>query len=337
MRTTTTSSSGGGLPGGEVSGLRGWDEVLTEAVAVLTEAARLRRPVREENPRGEWVASVSRTEPVDWAQFVTLALAGAVANVGSVEKALQARPGSWECERVREVLRSTVGEDPATLLGYRTEPVRVVLRPGEFLADLGYDIVYEESQRVLTQQRHRHVWRYELREAGVWGALDPGAPGYAEPAADWARPGDTLSVPRSGPDQAEWDRLGELRDRLQDLRFEGDPAAYGEALRAAVPAQAAHLFRGQRIETVVETVVEVDRRGWVVDYDGGYPTPERRLVDAVRRVTPLPWSGLTPTDYPLDPQQLLEVERSAGRLPHQRLPPPFPDSRQAPTTAGSGV
>lgn len=106
-------------------------------------------------------------------------------------------------------------------------------------------------------------------------------------------PGNTLSVPRSAPDQAEWDRLGQLRDRLQDLRFDGDPAAYGAALRAAVPAQAAHLFRGQRIETVVETVVEVNRRGWVIDYDGGYPTPERRLVDAVRQATPLPWSGLT--------------------------------------------
>lgn len=38
---------------------------------------------------------------VDWAEFVTLAVAGAVANVGSVEKALQGRPGSWEADSER--------------------------------------------------------------------------------------------------------------------------------------------------------------------------------------------------------------------------------------------
>ena len=34
--------------------------------------------------------------PIDWAAFVTLALAGAAANIGSVYRILAGRPGSWE-------------------------------------------------------------------------------------------------------------------------------------------------------------------------------------------------------------------------------------------------
>src|SRR5262245_33015754 len=44
------------------------------------------------------------------------AVAGAAANVGSVDRALEGRPGSWEAGAVRSLLLSTVGEDPAELL-----------------------------------------------------------------------------------------------------------------------------------------------------------------------------------------------------------------------------
>jgi hypothetical protein len=49
--------------------------------------------------------------PIDWAEFVTLALAGAAANIGGNEQILACRPGSWEAERVRQTLQSTVGVD----------------------------------------------------------------------------------------------------------------------------------------------------------------------------------------------------------------------------------
>ena len=63
------------------SDARSWDEVLAEAVKVLTEAARLRRPVLEQAASAGWEAHPTRTEPADWAEFVTLAVAGAAAEI----------------------------------------------------------------------------------------------------------------------------------------------------------------------------------------------------------------------------------------------------------------
>jgi len=60
--------------------------------------------------------------PIDWAEFVTLALAGAAANVGSTAKILSGRPGSWEADRLRETPASTVGADDEDLCG--TVPTR---------------------------------------------------------------------------------------------------------------------------------------------------------------------------------------------------------------------
>lgn len=89
---------------------RTWDDVMSDAIRALTEAARLRRPPLEAVTDGDGQATVTHAGAVDWAEFVTLAVAGAVANVGSVEKALQGRPGSWEADSVRTMLASTVGE-----------------------------------------------------------------------------------------------------------------------------------------------------------------------------------------------------------------------------------
>ncbi len=45
--------------------------------------------------------------------------------------------------------------------------------------------------------------------------------------------------------------------------------------------------------------------------------PAEVLIDAARHMTRLPWSGLRPVDYPLG--GIVDLERAAGRLPHQRL------------------
>ena len=97
---------------------RGRDEVLADAIRVLTEAARLRRPVLQQTGDGEWEPHPFRTEPADWAEFVTLALAGAAANVGSVDRALEGRPGSWEASLVRQLLAGTLGEGDEHLDAY---------------------------------------------------------------------------------------------------------------------------------------------------------------------------------------------------------------------------
>lgn len=80
---------------------RTYEQLLAAAVEVLTAAAR---------------------RPGDWAEFVTLALAGAAANVGGVETALAGRPGSWEADGVRNLLYATVGHDEHDLQRHRTEP-----------------------------------------------------------------------------------------------------------------------------------------------------------------------------------------------------------------------
>jgi hypothetical protein len=62
--------------------------------------------------------------PIDRAEFVSLALAGAAANAGVIKQILAGRPGSWEAERVRQTLQSTVADDQ-DLLRHRTDPVVV--------------------------------------------------------------------------------------------------------------------------------------------------------------------------------------------------------------------
>lgn len=59
---------------------------LADAVCVFTATARLRGSV-------SGGVGDEHAEPVDWAEFVTLALAGAAANIGHIEAVLAGRPG----------------------------------------------------------------------------------------------------------------------------------------------------------------------------------------------------------------------------------------------------
>ena len=133
------------------------EQVLADAVRVLTEAARLTRPVLERATAGadgdqpEWVDS-GRREQADWAEFVTLALAGAAANVGGLEAALAGRSGSWEAEGVRNLLTSTVGHDEAVLLEHRTEPVVVEVYVDEILSDQDAWKAYDDATQELNRR-----------------------------------------------------------------------------------------------------------------------------------------------------------------------------------------
>ena len=292
---------------------RTWDDVMSDAIRALTEAARLRRPPLEAVTDGDGQATVTHAGAVDWAEFVTLAVAGAVANVGSVEKALQGRPGSWEADSVRTMLASTVGEDPAELLRHRTEPLRVVLDPAEMLLDLSYGPVYQESHRILAEQMKRHVWSYQLNEDRTWAALEHDAPPHDRAPYEEYPAGTILHVPRSDADEAEYDRLCDLEGRLVDLEYDEDPRAYGEALLASAAARAAELLPGLDVEFRVDLDVRTPQ-----GLDEFYG-PEDELLELVQESTPLPWSGLTPRDYPSDAAALVALERDAQRLPHQRL------------------
>ncbi len=302
----------------------GWDEVLADAVRVLTEAARLRRPELRQSAGGRWEPHPTQTEPADWAEFITLAVAGAAANVGSVDRALEGRPGSWEADAVRSMLLSTVGGDPAGLLRHRTDPIRVVLRPAEILSDLGYGDLYDESREIIQASQDRHMWRYRLEEDRTWSPLDPGAPDWAgafdvpeSPAGNLAgtlRPGMVATVPRSAADEAAWDALADQEAALDDLQYEDDPRAYGEALTAAVLAEAGRMYPGIAVEITIDT----DERTRRDDSPYWGEVPEEALIDAVVNATPLPWSGIAPKDYPSG-QSIADAELTAGRLPHLRL------------------
>lgn len=209
-------------PGPATEHGRRYHDLLLQAVNVLTAAARL--SWTGTGPGGQFV-----TGRADWAEFVSLAVAGAAANIGGIEAILVGRPGSWEAAYVRNLLTSTVGDDEQYLLEHRTEPVVVTLFVDEILFDQGVWQSYEEARQEL-------VRRYE--------AIGLPTVGYAETVA---------RLDRITPEQ---DRQAEAIDRLEEAlerQRERDWAAYGEALKAHVEAAAA-----QASGLTVPVVVSVD-------------------------------------------------------------------------------
>jgi hypothetical protein len=168
-------------------------DVLADAVRVMTEAVKLRRPTMRPTGDGRWETDPDRTEPADWAEFVTLALAGATANAGGIDIALAGRPGSWEADGVRQLLYSTVGHDEEHLWEHRTEPLSITLYVEELLAEVcdihaQYDAAVTELERRreqaiadagLAYDVEDYAWTYRTDDAGEWTAQDPAAPAWS--------------------------------------------------------------------------------------------------------------------------------------------------------------
>lgn len=161
--------------------MRTYEQVLADAVGVLSEAARLQG---------------SASQRIDWAEFVTHALAGAAANIGGVEAVLAGRPGSWEADGVRHLITSTVGHGEQDLLAHRREPVLVEVLVSEILNDLG-----------------------------VWGQYDQASEALVKRAQ---------AVNPAAPDQGQ--QLDVIAEEEEQLELERDRtwAAYGEALTAHI-------------------------------------------------------------------------------------------------------
>ena len=171
----------------------GHRELLGRAVEVLTAAVRWERPTVRQNDQGKWEPDPDRTDRSDWAEFVSLALAGAAANAGGIEAALAGRPGSWEADGVRQLLQSTVDDDEAHLWEHRTEPLQLTLYVDELLTDVDYDLVrahedaatelqrrYEAAERADPEPDYeRYCWSYDRTEAGDFVARDPAAPAWS--------------------------------------------------------------------------------------------------------------------------------------------------------------
>jgi len=267
--STTPEPAAGTRPPWEAStAARTYEQALGDAVQVMTEAARLTRSRTDGDGRP--------TSPMDWAEFVTLALAGAAANIGGIEAVLAGRPGSWEADYVRNLLTSTVGHDGAQLLEHRTEPVVVDLYIDDIMADLRVWAAYDEANQQL-------IRRYDAIGIPSVTAV-PGDADYE--AAQAALPAATEGQERQA------DAIADLEERLEQLR-ERDWAEYGQTLKANVEA-AAQRREGLRVPAVV--TVDLDTFRSPDEAEGtDWDIAEQLRTEAIE-ATPLPGDGRPPLE-----------------------------------------
>ncbi|WP_088284753.1 hypothetical protein [Kineosporia sp. A_224] len=125
-----------------------WAQTHAQAVAVLTTACRLRFA------RTHSDGTTASSEPIDFADFLASVLAGVAANVGSMDRLVAGRPGSWEAGLVAQLVTGTVGEDEAWLYENRTEPVVVPLNVPALSWDLpGFPEVEDAVTHTLDRLR----------------------------------------------------------------------------------------------------------------------------------------------------------------------------------------
>lgn len=259
------------------SGSRPFEQVLADAVAVLTEAARLTWTGADGDGQSLTVTS-------DWAEFVTLALAGAAANVGGIEEALAGRPGSWEADHVRNLLTSTVGEDEQQLLDHRTEPVVVDVFVDEIMVDLGMWKAYDDAQQELTR-----------RYADCTTATTAESPGLPSPTVER---------------EQRLDELTELEEHLERQRLR-DWTDYGKALKTQIEAAAT-----RRQLSRVPVVVNVDVETFRVAPEPTGALQDQLLQEALMN-TPLPGTTLPPRTSP-DSPPLSPLSRLIAPAPASR-------------------
>ena len=178
-----------------------YDQFLSNAVKAFTAAARLHWTLRA--PDG----SVD-SGPCDWAEFVGLALAGATANIGSLEAILAGRPKSWEADGVRNLLTATVGYDEQLLIEHRAEPVVVNIIVDDIMLNLEVWQAYDEASAELQRRYDDLVGHSWTRGSG-------------------ALPEDLL--PFTAEQERQVDEMAALEHRLEQQRQQ-DWSAYGTAL-----------------------------------------------------------------------------------------------------------
>jgi hypothetical protein len=222
------------------------------AVEALTAAARLRHP-----DNGQ----------LDFAEFAAHVLASVAANVGGVDRLLAGRPGSWEADKVGDLLYSTVGHDEEYLLQHRSEPVVIHLNV--------HRLTYTRATRESDGTR---MW---ASETPCETELDEVWQRYAALSED-AYTDETFAAEEAGyaAIRAKW-----------SARY----AAYAEAFTDAIRAEAAAV-EGLNVPVRVEAVTEADEavddspsHPDDVDYDDpAYDPVAVRLWDAALAAVPVP-------------------------------------------------
>lgn len=236
------------------------EQLLADAAAILTAAAR----------QG------------DIGDFVAHALTAAAANIGSTDELL-ARPGSWESDLVRQLVVGTAGPDDEYLNQHRTEPVRVILDVTATLDDFGLGELYDEAEKELWDRRNALVMRPV--------PFDPNNPVHARAMAtpELFVGGEPEFSEYESQDEA--DRLDRLEERVEEQRH-ADLVAYGEAFQAQVISAASEM----NLTVPVEVEVSLDYITDAPAYEFG--TAEAELWQRAKAATPLPSSGIAPSDYP---------------------------------------
>lgn len=234
---------------------RTYQQVLGDAVRVLTEAARLTNQPGRQKPDGSWEPD-SHAEPlsIDWAAFVIDALAGACANIGGISAILAGRPGSWEAAAIGDTLTTAVGHDEWDLLRHRTEPVNVVVHPERILFDTDsstwfedYDAAEADLKRRENAMRPSYVYNYPGHELGehmrqhfsalgvhiVDGPPPPPATEELDTATAADRDPAAELTPAEQAAEDALDAIDTLRDRLVALH-RSEVAEYGERVATSV-------------------------------------------------------------------------------------------------------
>lgn len=160
------------------------EELWQRAVSDLTRAAKLTRP----GPAGP--------EPADFPEFVTTVLAAVAANVGSIPRTVEGRPGSWEANHVEHLLSAAVGWGVEDLMWHRTEPIELNLNVAELVEDTGCGPSYDAAMQRIpmpgrTEQRNGRImhgvgateaeWEtYERELDGLFGRYASAYEEYAQ-------------------------------------------------------------------------------------------------------------------------------------------------------------
>lgn len=244
---------------------RAYADVLADAVAVLTEATRLTNQRARRTADGGWEPDPDAPpDRIDWAAFVTQALAGATANAGGINTVLAGRPGSWEAARIRDTLVSTVGDDEWDLMRHRTEPVDIVLKPEQILYDVG-DLEhmggYHDAEQELLRREEEISPSVTIKPGELDWVNDPAQVAEFEAALRAEAENPTPLTPEQEAIDDALGKIQSLRDRL-DAQRRAELADYGSALAAAVTEGLAAL----NLPVPVSVTVDLDAR--VVAWNG---------------------------------------------------------------------
>ncbi len=312
---------------------RTYREVLDDAIAALTEATRLHNYSVRQTPSGTWEPDTKSPIPIDWAEFVCAALAGAAANGGGIPAVLAGRPGSWEAGVIRDALVATVGEDEHDLWRHRTEPVHVVIRPEDILDDLGStwfrdeDLDDEELERRENAVSPSYVYSYPGHElddrmrahyASRGVTVVDGTPPPADPwptAEEWEaavaaeRENPTELTPEEQAVEAALQDLTLLREQLREERAE-ELRDYGEQIAAQVRENLAGID-GLTVPVVVTVDLEPDPQR---NATATQPVDPRWATTAIESAVAEAIAGTPdPADVPGTP--LSRLESGQGIIP----------------------